>query len=184
MHIERQAIELLAGCNFLPGSFDKRFARTLGEYKPDHRLTAKQRACLWKLVKKYRRQIRHPRFIEFAERWMNRPADIIAFEQAIDENPKDHLPRLIYADWLEEHDHVQQAITQRWMCRNNTLPFLQEITHRLQGVEFEWTFGRFSNFIRQAWWDSREEAEKAMAELIDNLGENLRGDFVMMSSET
>jgi len=50
----------LSRCRFLPGSFDKRFARDMGsiaENKPDHELTEKQSAYLDKLAYKYRRQI-------------------------------------------------------------------------------------------------------------------------------
>lgn len=50
----------LQQCSFLPGSFDKRFARDiafLATNSPDKELTEKQAACLDRLVYRYRRQI-------------------------------------------------------------------------------------------------------------------------------
>jgi hypothetical protein len=50
----------LGTCRFLPGSFDKRFARdmeSIAKNKPEHELTEKQSAYLEKLAYKFRRQI-------------------------------------------------------------------------------------------------------------------------------
>ncbi len=50
----------LRRCSFLPGSWDKRFARDIGfvaEHHPAKELTERQSKCLDNLVHKYRRQI-------------------------------------------------------------------------------------------------------------------------------
>jgi hypothetical protein len=46
----------LSRCSFLPGSFDKRFAKQLVNWK-DREMTEKGREMLKKLHHKYRRQI-------------------------------------------------------------------------------------------------------------------------------
>ncbi len=57
---ERRIIEALGRCSFLPASFDRRFARDMlwqlqNVAKPV--LSPKQRETLWKLAKKFRRQM-------------------------------------------------------------------------------------------------------------------------------
>src|SRR5262245_36189733 len=57
---ERHAARALAGCRFTPASWEKRFARDMGEYArtPGYgSLTERQRENLWYLVYRYRRQI-------------------------------------------------------------------------------------------------------------------------------
>lgn len=53
---ERDIATALGSCSFLPGSFDKRFARQLQERK-EKPMTEKGRAMMLKLAVKYRRQI-------------------------------------------------------------------------------------------------------------------------------
>ncbi len=45
-----------------------------------------------------------------------------AFLQAIRETPFDDAPRLIYADWLEEHGRAERAELIRLQCRLAALP--------------------------------------------------------------
>lgn len=65
---EMQAVMALVRCTFLPGSWDKRFVRALGQHARDTPLSDKQREWLWKLVWKYRRQIPYPSIVEQAHR--------------------------------------------------------------------------------------------------------------------
>ncbi|MBX9583080.1 MAG: TIGR02996 domain-containing protein [Gemmataceae bacterium] len=44
-------------------------------------------------------------------------SDADAFLDAIDASPADDLPRLVYADWLEEHGHPDYAAFIRLSCR-------------------------------------------------------------------
>lgn len=52
--IERKKIEHLNRCTFLPGSWDKRFARGLDGAEE---ITERQAVCLDKMVHRYRKQI-------------------------------------------------------------------------------------------------------------------------------
>jgi uncharacterized protein (TIGR02996 family) len=45
-----------------------------------------------------------------------------AFRQAIVESPDDDTPRLIYADWLDDHGDADQANLIRVQCRLARLP--------------------------------------------------------------
>jgi uncharacterized protein (TIGR02996 family) len=49
-----------------------------------------------------------------------------AFLQAIRETPSDDAPRLIYADWLEEHGRTERAEFIRLQCRLASLPQADE----------------------------------------------------------
>lgn len=51
------AIQTLAKCSFYPGSFEKRFVRSLAEKSMDDALSEKQIAALKKIARKYRKQI-------------------------------------------------------------------------------------------------------------------------------
>jgi hypothetical protein len=54
-----RAITLLSRCTFLPGSYDKRFVRSMrqmSEAPEPIPLTEKQDALLWVMVHRYRRQ--------------------------------------------------------------------------------------------------------------------------------
>ena len=64
---ERRAFLALNGCTFLPGSYDKRFARSFSNPPADYELSEKQRAFLWKLVWKYHRQISSDDLLDIAE---------------------------------------------------------------------------------------------------------------------
>lgn len=52
--LERKMLRLLAGCTFLPGSFEKRFVRSISDQTA---LTEKQRALFHKMFYRYRRQM-------------------------------------------------------------------------------------------------------------------------------
>ena len=57
---ERQIALALAGCTFLPGSWQKRFARDMAAtatHAPDHPLSERQTAWLIRLAHIYRRQL-------------------------------------------------------------------------------------------------------------------------------
>ena len=54
--LEQRAVTALARCRLLPGSWNKRFIRSLGG-QPTLNLSPKQSSCLWKLVRHYRRQL-------------------------------------------------------------------------------------------------------------------------------
>src|SRR5262245_16366233 len=81
---ERAALEALARCRFAPATFVKRFAASLAATPEDYRLTAKQRACLYRYVVKYRRQI-SPRLVEHARVWLAVPAARRGFEDRSEE---------------------------------------------------------------------------------------------------
>jgi len=56
---DKANIAKLVPCRFLPGSFDKRFARDLdSQLSNSGEITEKQRTYLVKLIYKYRRQIK------------------------------------------------------------------------------------------------------------------------------
>src|SRR4051812_23267980 len=44
--------------------------------------------------------------------------DEIAILKAIHTEPRDDTPRLVYADWLDEHDQPEYAEFIRWQVRN------------------------------------------------------------------
>lgn len=53
---------------------------------------------------------------------------------AVLDHPTDDMPRLILADWLEEHGRVVEAHGQRWQAANNKRP------HQITGeYPFMWT---------------------------------------------
>jgi uncharacterized protein (TIGR02996 family) len=58
-----------------------------------------------------------------------------AFMQAILENPDDDTPRLIYADWLDDHEDPARAEFIRLQCRINDLPFEDSSLPDLLGRE-------------------------------------------------
>lgn len=66
---EIMAIAALDRCTYLPGSFEKRFARDMAALhkQADPQITARQRAWLWKQVYRYRRQIKDAALIAFAQ---------------------------------------------------------------------------------------------------------------------
>ena len=75
--MERQAVAALSNCSFLPGCFEKRITRLWKEKMdraPREPMTDKGRACLWRLVYRYRRQIGDEQLIAFAAR-KNRVSD-------------------------------------------------------------------------------------------------------------
>ena len=50
-------IQRLRQCTFLPGSWEKRFVRSLADKQPPYQLTPKQREWLGKLAHRYRKQL-------------------------------------------------------------------------------------------------------------------------------
>jgi hypothetical protein len=68
---ERAAVAGLWRCTFLPGSWDKRFARALAQRDASKPLSDKQRDWLWRLVWKYRRQIPDARIVRVAQRYID-----------------------------------------------------------------------------------------------------------------
>lgn len=69
---EKQAAQALAKCTYLPGSFEKRFARDMDSIaRGEHpTITAKQRVWLWKQVHRYRKQIKDKILIKLAETYL------------------------------------------------------------------------------------------------------------------
>lgn len=63
--LELKLTELLAGCRFLPGCWQKRFAKNMHGYTGN--VTAKQRWYLYYLVYRYRKQIGPKAIIPAAE---------------------------------------------------------------------------------------------------------------------
>jgi len=56
--LERMAVNCLARCTFLPGTWNKRFARDIAQQVAyTNKITVRQRDTLWKLCRMYRRQI-------------------------------------------------------------------------------------------------------------------------------
>lgn len=145
MTYERIAIEALARCSFLPGSWDKRFARDMAATAEDYRLTAKQRQCLWKMAWKYRRQM-PPLATTEARRWLDRDTREAEFQAALDDDPMDFTVRLVFSDWLEECGRDSEAVAQRWMAANEVAPYLTPVGQSygpggVKGCNHEWTFG-------------------------------------------
>ncbi len=73
--LDEVAVASLYSCTFLPGSWNKRFARDVYNVVVDRRevlamawLTPKQYACLWRLCWRYRRQIKNAAVLAEAER--------------------------------------------------------------------------------------------------------------------
>lgn len=180
---ERIAINSLARCKFMPGTFDKRFARDLAATPENYTLTPKQRETLWRLVVRYRRQFTGTDYIaslvEHARWWLGRPAEQIAFEQMLDANPADAPTRLVYADWLEERGDVL-CYGQRWMVEHRAFPELigAGVSHGPRGAKpmnYEWIITMrayeelidrtYSQTLPRYWHPSRESAEAEIARL-------------------
>lgn len=70
---EKYAARKLQRCSFLPGSKEKRFVRAMEilSRTEDPRISVKQRAELWRLVWRYRRQIPDGRLIAEANHIAN-----------------------------------------------------------------------------------------------------------------
>lgn len=179
---ERIAIEMLGRCSLLPGSYDKRFIKAINAYPENHRLSAKQRALMWKLVVKYRRQSTvGANAVAWAHDWLGRPDMQIAFEQKLDDDPTDATTRAVYADWLDENGDSPLADAQRWMAVKKVFPELHGVgiafgpngSHR---INFEWTmtmkaWEQFKELCVFRYWNSsREGAERNIADCIVGLG--------------
>lgn len=89
--IEYKAVRALANCSFLPGTFDKRIARKWAEKAAKDLLapmTEKGRACLWRLVWKYRRQI-DQEIVDYAMLQTEHPAAQKELAKQIAKNERD-----------------------------------------------------------------------------------------------
>ncbi len=65
--LEREATFYLGRCRFLPGTSAKRFSRALAAKEDSYELSDKQRAFMWFLVYRFRRQIPNKEVIKMAE---------------------------------------------------------------------------------------------------------------------
>lgn len=67
---EQDAARALSKCTYLPGSFEKRFARDMASHASSEspQITERQRTWLWKQVFRYRRQIKDKALIAEAQR--------------------------------------------------------------------------------------------------------------------
>jgi uncharacterized protein (TIGR02996 family) len=141
---ERCAIELLGRCRLLPGSWDKRFIRDLNDRPEDYRLTTKQRAHLWRIAFKFRKQM-GGQWGDIAATWLAVPADERAFREAIEADTDDTAPRWVFADWLDERGRSQEAEMHRFIAANGGGPWLvgAGASYGPDGtkpINFEWTF--------------------------------------------
>lgn len=178
MTYERIAIQALGRCTLPPGTSAKRFAREMAATAEEFWMTAKQRAWMWALAHRYRRQM-PPIAVKAATEWLAVPKDERAFHDAIEADLKDGTPRLVFADWLVEHGRNDEAQAQRWMAETRIGPTLMPCgqSHQNGGVipiNFEWSFGMkawelfdqhhaHGPSLLGYWHHSREIAEKRLA---------------------
>ena len=66
---EKDAALALSKCTFLPGSFEKRFARDMASIVNGEmpQITPKQKIYLWRLTYKFRRQINNDALVKLAK---------------------------------------------------------------------------------------------------------------------
>lgn len=137
---EKEVIGALASCSMLPGSFDKRLVRDLHnlfESDEDASLTAKQRLCVWRIAKKYRRQLGDKdrrigvSLVSLVEVQWNALHEGIGikgdwgrFEHQLSMEPDDWTTRSIFADFLDDQGESILADGQRWQVANNKHPVL------------------------------------------------------------
>lgn len=155
---ERFISEALSLCRLLPGSWDKRFIRSICEKDINTPLSPEQRKHLWRIAKRYRRQIERRSQYVFAEmidkHWnaIHEGAGIQGergrFEFSLSQNPADWELRLVYSDWLEENGDQVAAEGQRWQAANQKHPQLMGVgvSYGSGGDlpfnwEWMWTFG-------------------------------------------
>lgn len=139
---ERIAIEALGRIHWPPGSWTKRFVRSLNARKEGDVLTVKQRQTLWKIAWKYHQRMPQMVKEESFDR-QNESPERTVFEDTLDSTPDDATTRLIFADWLDEHD-IPHA--QRFMVKHEAYPHLVAcgVGYEPSGntpINFEWTFG-------------------------------------------
>lgn len=144
---ERAIVIALRSCYLLPGSWEKRFVRSLSGLKEDALLSVKQRQQLWRMVYKYRRQI-DKRFQALLKQRQAIPEPILRFEDLLDSQPDDADTRLVYADLLEESGYRDLANAQRWMVERELFPFLLKhprgfVFDGQFNEETSWTMGPF-----------------------------------------
>jgi len=174
---ERIAIEALARCTFLPGSWNKRFAKGLAAQPEGTLITVKQRQCLWKLVHRYRRQM-PPICLEFLKARDEMDLAQLGFEDQLDSAPDNTALRLVYADWLDEHGDESLALAQRWMVEQGIFPHLTaggvSYGQETKAINFDWTLGmtawelfRHTPYHRFSYHNhTRREAERNLADLL------------------
>ena len=160
---ERLAIELLSGCTFLPGSWPKKFVRSLFAGPENQKITVKQRRWIWKLVHRYRRQIKNKR-VEAALALRNSWCEMQRnFEDMLDEDSSDFGTRGVYADWLEEDGQVELAAAHRWLVNNQYYPVMEKAC--LDGT-YLWTI-----FVRDSHYSIGFSRTRSQQEAINNLVE-------------
>lgn len=65
--LEKRAALAIAKCRFLPGSWDKRFARDVGTLAENEgQLTERMAWHIWRVVYRYRRQVHDPELTQHA----------------------------------------------------------------------------------------------------------------------
>lgn len=176
---ERAAIEALARATQPPATPGKKFAREMAATPENHVLTVRQRAYLWALCYRFRRQM-PPRVLEALDARRAQPGEMTSFEDQLDSKPDDAGLRLIYADWLEEHGWPDRAAAQRWMVERGIYPELKGAgaTYGFGGsYHFEWSVGMeaWMEFNGVAtpfpwlsyWHTSRQKAELALAAALE-----------------
>lgn len=138
---ERKVLEALLACSMVPGSYDKKFVRSVHNLlanDEDATLSPKQRVCVWRIGKKYRRQLGENRMREAGQNlvglveanWdalhegVGIKGERGRFESQLSLEPDDWTTRLVYADWLEEHGESILSDGQRWQAANKKYPAL------------------------------------------------------------
>jgi uncharacterized protein (TIGR02996 family) len=166
----------------VPGTFAKKFARSLADKPEDYTLSPKQRGTLWQLFRKFHRQTKACRTgTEFLLFWEGLPPAQRQFENAISTTPDDAATRLVYADFLEENGQEALGAAQRWIVANELSPKLVAVgmSYGPSGdkpCNFEWSLGmtaweQFGKADRGAnrlayHHRSREAAERQLAECL------------------
>lgn len=181
-------IQNLARCRFAPATWDKKFARDLAAKPEGVILTPKQRANLYRLVVRYRKQLAtndywRTKVIPYAQAWVAVPADQRAFEDALDADSFDWTTRAVYGDWLEEHGQPELAAAQRWMVEHKEAPEQRPCgtsygAGKPVGCNHEYHFYRYGHDLDDdpvyrafgpfgtCWFPARELAEQRIAEAL------------------
>lgn len=143
---EREVVGALASCSMTPSSFDKKFVRDINSLfasSPDAQLTTKQVLCIWRIAKKYRRQLSNRKngrtvktnFVPLVDAKWNSLHEGIGiggdwgrFEHQLSLEPDDWTTRSIFADFLEDQGESALAVGQRWQAANKKHPILVEVS--------------------------------------------------------
>lgn len=174
---ERAALEALARCRHLPGSWAKRFAHDLAAMPENTILTPAQRQALADNVWRFRKQIGPDSLMAaWARQRLDAGPQRNAFEDQIDEcyrtASSQHDCRLVYADWLEDQGDLERARAQRIMVALGIFPVLAAVGVRYgpdgyTDCNYEWnitmrvhdlSFNRTGPIARY-WHRTRQNAE-------------------------